>query len=177
VKRLAAVLALLANFLPQYAFAESTSTQPLTRVDCVRAGIEWDENANICTGSLFKESSQALTRGECAAAHSTWNENANVCDGEPSSSAEVGSSATLPKQGSILVNIDKSKQRMTVFVNGIQRYQWPVSTGVPGYSTPSGTYTASSMNEIGTVSSGTTPPCPTRSFSLRRATQFMAPMR
>jgi lipoprotein-anchoring transpeptidase ErfK/SrfK len=148
VKRLAAVLALMAIFLPQHAFAENTSIQPLTRADCVRAGIEWDETANVCTGSLIEDSRQPLTRGECAAAHSTWNENANVCDGEPSSSAEVGSGATLPQRGLILVNIDKSKQRMTVFVNGIQRYHWPVSTGAPGHSTPSGTYTASSMNEI-----------------------------
>ena len=33
-------------------------------------------------------------------------------------------------------------------MDGVQRYHWPVSTGAPGYSTPSGTYTASSMNEI-----------------------------
>jgi hypothetical protein len=37
---------------------------------------------------------------------------------------------------------------MTVFLDGEQRYEWPVSTGLPGYTTPSGTYTASSMNEI-----------------------------
>ena len=37
---------------------------------------------------------------------------------------------------------------MTVFVDGLQRYHWPVSTGAPRHSTPSGTYTASSMNEI-----------------------------
>ncbi|HSA67392.1 MAG TPA: L,D-transpeptidase family protein [Methyloceanibacter sp.] len=48
----------------------------------------------------------------------------------------------------ILINIDKSRQEMTVFVDGIEKYSWPVSTGKRGYSTPSGTYTASSMNEI-----------------------------
>ena len=148
VKRLAAVLALIANLVPQHAFAENTSAQPLTRADCVRAGIKWDENANVCTGSLIEDFAQHLTRGECTAAHSTWNEDENVCNGETSSSADVGSVATLPEQGSVLVNIDKSKQRMTVFVNGLQRYHWPVSTGAIGYSTPSGTYTASSMNEI-----------------------------
>jgi hypothetical protein len=37
---------------------------------------------------------------------------------------------------------------MTVFLDGIQKYEWPVSTGRAGYSTPSGTYTATSMNEI-----------------------------
>ena len=48
----------------------------------------------------------------------------------------------------ILINIDKSRQEMSVFVDGIEKYTWPVSTGKRGYSTPSGTYTASSMNEI-----------------------------
>jgi L,D-transpeptidase catalytic domain len=37
---------------------------------------------------------------------------------------------------------------MTVFVDGVEVYTWPVSTGMNGYSTPSGTYTASSMNKI-----------------------------
>jgi lipoprotein-anchoring transpeptidase ErfK/SrfK len=48
----------------------------------------------------------------------------------------------------ILININKAKQKMTVFVDGIQKYDWPVSTGRAGYSTPTGTYTATSMNEI-----------------------------
>ena len=48
----------------------------------------------------------------------------------------------------ILVNIDKAKQRMTVFLDGAKRYDWPVSTGQRGYSTPSGSFNASSMNEM-----------------------------
>jgi lipoprotein-anchoring transpeptidase ErfK/SrfK len=48
----------------------------------------------------------------------------------------------------ILVNIDKTNQQMTVFLDGVERYRWPVSTGRAGYSTPSGTFTATSMNEI-----------------------------
>jgi lipoprotein-anchoring transpeptidase ErfK/SrfK len=50
--------------------------------------------------------------------------------------------------GSVLVNIDKSKQKMTVSLDGAETYEWPVSTGRAGYSTPSGTYTATSMNKI-----------------------------
>jgi hypothetical protein len=50
--------------------------------------------------------------------------------------------------GSVLVNIDKTKQKMTVSLDGVETYEWPVSTGRAGYSTPSGTYTATSMNEI-----------------------------
>ena len=48
----------------------------------------------------------------------------------------------------ILVNIDKAKQRMTVSLDGVETFDWPVSTGRAGYSTPSGNYTATSMNEI-----------------------------
>ena len=47
-----------------------------------------------------------------------------------------------------LVNIDKSTQEMTVFVDGIEQYSWKVSTGRPEYATPSGTYTPTSMNEM-----------------------------
>jgi hypothetical protein len=59
-----------------------------------------------------------------------------------------GEAATAEAGSKILVNIDKSEQHMTVFVDGIEKYSWPVSTGLRGYSTPSGNFTASSMNKI-----------------------------
>ena len=37
---------------------------------------------------------------------------------------------------------------MTVLLDGVETYDWPVSTGKAGYSTPSGTYSATSMNEV-----------------------------
>jgi hypothetical protein len=46
----------------------------------------------------------------------------------------------------ILVNIDKSSQHMTVAVDGAQRYDWPVSTGRPGYDTPSGDFKPNRMD-------------------------------
>jgi lipoprotein-anchoring transpeptidase ErfK/SrfK len=64
-------------------------------------------------------------------------------------SAQTGSNPGTKKAGSVvLININKAKQEMTVFLDGIEKYDWPVSTGRGGYSTPSGTYTATSMNEI-----------------------------
>jgi lipoprotein-anchoring transpeptidase ErfK/SrfK len=48
----------------------------------------------------------------------------------------------------VLINIDKTKQKMAIFLGGLEKYEWPISTGRTGYSTPSGTYTATSMNEI-----------------------------
>jgi hypothetical protein len=46
----------------------------------------------------------------------------------------------------ILINIDKSTQHMTVAVDGAQRYDWPVSTGRPGYDTPSGNFKPNRMD-------------------------------
>ena len=66
----------------------------------------------------------------------------------PASAQTSSDPATQSSGGAILINIDKSRQKMTVSLDGVQRYEWPVSTGRAGYSTPSGTYTATSMNEI-----------------------------
>jgi lipoprotein-anchoring transpeptidase ErfK/SrfK len=40
----------------------------------------------------------------------------------------------------VLISVDKSTQTMSVSVNGVSRYQFPVSTGRAGYSTPVGAY-------------------------------------
>ena len=40
----------------------------------------------------------------------------------------------------VMIIIDKSAQKMTVTVNGEDRYTWPVSTGRNGYDTPSGDF-------------------------------------
>ena len=65
-----------------------------------------------------------------------------------SSSETQGIKSETESTGVILISIDKSKQKMTVSLDGVEKYVWPVSTGQAGYSTPSGTYTATSMNEI-----------------------------
>lgn len=65
-----------------------------------------------------------------------------------SSSFETQGTNSETQRTGVVVNIDKSKQKMTVFLDGVEKYVWPVSTGQAGYSTPSGTYTATSMNEI-----------------------------
>lgn len=40
----------------------------------------------------------------------------------------------------VMIIIDKSAQKMTVTVNGEDRYTWPVSTGRDGHDTPSGDF-------------------------------------
>ena len=54
--------------------------------------------------------------------------------------AMLALNAVSPARADILINIDKSAQQMTVTVDGEQRYIWPVSTGQPGYDTPSGEF-------------------------------------
>ena len=63
-------------------------------------------------------------------------------------SARTSNSATKKTGSAVLINIDKTKQKMAIFLGGLEKYEWPISTGRTGYSTPSGTYTATSMNEI-----------------------------
>lgn len=129
--------------------------QPLTRPDCLKARMTWSDTANVCATEVatmlnseqVATISQPLTRSDCNTAGMTWNANANVC-GTAGPDTEAASNGTGPAASTILINIDKAKQRMTVFLDGVDRYEWPVSTGMPGYSTPSGTYTASSMNKI-----------------------------
>jgi len=66
----------------------------------------------------------------------------------PASAQTSPDPETQSSGGAILIHIDKTRQKMTVSLDGVQKYEWPVSTGRAGYSTPSGTYTATSMNEI-----------------------------
>ena len=50
-----------------------------------------------------------------------------------------------PAGAEVSIVVDKTTQRMTVSVNGEQRYSWPVSTGTADYSTPVGTFTPSRL--------------------------------
>lgn len=45
-----------------------------------------------------------------------------------------------PARANVMIIIDKSAQKMTVTVDGEDRYTWPVSTGRSGYDTPSGDF-------------------------------------
>jgi hypothetical protein len=50
-------------------------------------------------------------------------------------------------QAKVEITIDKNAQLMTVDVDGVERYQWPVSTGNPSHETPNGTFRAFRMEE------------------------------
>jgi lipoprotein-anchoring transpeptidase ErfK/SrfK len=48
-------------------------------------------------------------------------------------------SVTAPAAAEVVVNVDKATQRMTVTVDGAERYTWAVSTGLGG-GPPNGAY-------------------------------------
>ena len=54
--------------------------------------------------------------------------------------------ALSPAHAGVVVQIDKSSQRMAISVDGSPRYNWPVSTGRSGFGTPSGVFHPQSMH-------------------------------
>lgn len=70
-------------------------------------------------------------------------------------------------QAQIVAKINLSSQRMNVYVDGVPRYNWPVSTARPGYRTPTGTFrpTAVVRYHRSTIYSGS--PMPYSIFFLR----------
>jgi L,D-transpeptidase catalytic domain len=47
----------------------------------------------------------------------------------------------------VAITVDKNNQMMTVAVDGVERYHWPVSTGIPSRETPGGNFRAFRMEE------------------------------
>jgi lipoprotein-anchoring transpeptidase ErfK/SrfK len=50
-------------------------------------------------------------------------------------------------QANVAITIDKSAQQMIVAVDGVERYHWPVSTGIPSRETPNGSFRTFRMEE------------------------------
>lgn len=50
-------------------------------------------------------------------------------------------------EAKVAITVDKDSQLMTVEVDGVQRYRWPVSSGLPSYETPNGSFRAFRMEE------------------------------
>ena len=161
--------------LPDASNVAGSLIQPLSREDCDKANLSWNDSANVCgavltaaeaaldaqnvpTPEAADTTGQPLTRENCDKAGMAWNDTANVCgeapqaaEGQPetqNTETQTALDEAAPITPTILISIDKASQRMTVSLNGVQQYEWPVSTGLRGYTTPSGTYTARSMNKI-----------------------------
>jgi L,D-transpeptidase catalytic domain len=50
-------------------------------------------------------------------------------------------------QAKVDILVDKNNQMMTVSVDGVAKYHWPVSTGIPSRETPGGNFRAFRMEE------------------------------
>ncbi len=61
----------------------------------------------------------------------------------------VGIFISVPADASagVVAKIDLSQQTMQVYVNGMRKYSWPVSTARSGYRTPTGSYRPTRMHK------------------------------
>jgi hypothetical protein len=55
--------------------------------------------------------------------------------------------AGSPALANVAITVNKDAQIMTVAVDGVTKYRWPVSTGIPSRETPNGTFKAFRMEE------------------------------
>jgi hypothetical protein len=98
-----------------YALAEP---QPLTRADCEKASMTWNDSANVCGSSQdatdaaapaapssedMSADAQPLTRADCEKASMEWNDATNVCGS--SQDASDAAAAAVP-----VVAPEKKKQ-------------------------------------------------------------------
>lgn len=56
-------------------------------------------------------------------------------------------SFTGAAEAKVAITVDKDNQQMTVAVDGVERYRWPVSSGLPSYETPNGSFRTFRMEE------------------------------
>jgi hypothetical protein len=54
--------------------------------------------------------------------------------------------ASSAARADLLIQVDQSTQRMNVTLDGNALYEWPVSTGRPGYETPRGVFKPNRMD-------------------------------
>ena len=59
---------------------------------------------------------------------------------DPKKKPQVAKKKAPPPPPRLIITVNKVSQKMTVELDGDQLYKWPVSTGAPGYDTPSGTF-------------------------------------
>ena len=80
-------------------------------------------------------------------------------------------------QAKIAITVDKNAQLMTVEVDGVERYQWPVSSGLPAYETPNGSFKTFRMEEDHYSKEFDEAPMPHAIFFTKSVMPFTAPTR
>ena len=95
MKFFALAFLVIGSLISDQAFAGDDPLQPLSRAECDKAAMAWDENANVCQSAPeVATSHQPLTREECGKAGMKWSDDANVCGGANEAVSEV----TTPSQ-------------------------------------------------------------------------------
>jgi lipoprotein-anchoring transpeptidase ErfK/SrfK len=136
------IVPLLAVLLAFPARAQTSSDPNSTGTADTRAQSESTGRPTSANPATPKTDTNTATPG------TQTNSTAAKTESEPGGSQPESNPGTKKAGSAVVININKTKQEMTVLLDGIEKYHWPVSTGRAGYSTPSGTYTATSMNEI-----------------------------
>lgn len=138
------IVAFLAVMLTWPATAQTSSASKGQSTGTANAGVQAEPTRAPTSAHPANRKTQSNTVAPITRINSGSARNEPDADG-----TQVESTPRAKKAGSaVLINIDKTNQRMTVFLDGVETYDWPVSTGKAGYSTPSGTYSATSMNEV-----------------------------
>ncbi len=55
--------------------------------------------------------------------------------------------AAVPAFAAVTIDVNKDVQQMTVSVDGVPRYRWPISSGNPSHETPNGSFKTFRMEE------------------------------
>ncbi|RTL51617.1 MAG: murein L,D-transpeptidase [Bradyrhizobiaceae bacterium] len=55
--------------------------------------------------------------------------------------------AASPASAAVTIDVNKDAQQMTVSVDGVRRYTWPISSGNPSHETPNGSFRTFRMEE------------------------------
>ena len=142
-----AIVPLLAVILAFSARAQTSSNSTGPAGDPAQTEVTGGPTSSNPGGPTSSNPVTPTTDSNTAAPSST-NSTAAKAQSEPGGSQPQSNPGPKKAGSAILININKAKQKMTVSLDGVQKYEWPVSTGRAGYSTPSGTYTVTSMNEI-----------------------------
>jgi len=110
MKAVVSIFALACTFVfASTVLAADTYSQPLTRADCGKASMLWNEGANVCT-----ESTSTATHIEPSTTFAAWNEGTNVCMESTSTAAHTESSTlvTADATGQPLTRADCGKAGM-----------------------------------------------------------------
>ena len=105
-----------------HAFADP---QPLTRADCEKASMTWDDSANVCGSSQdateaaapdaqssedMSAEAQPLTRADCDKASMTWSEDTNVCGSAQDAAAAPDAAASDAAEAAPVMAPEKKRE-------------------------------------------------------------------